>query len=67
MLHYPFTLSSFFDELNKILYGVQNMQLILLSTLFPKTLNVFSPITKDCKITFLCILGFTFLAEQLVQ
>jgi len=43
------------------------MQLILLSTLFPKTLNVFSSLTKDCKFTFLCILDFTLLAEHLVQ
>jgi len=43
------------------------VQLILPSTLFPKTLNVFSYLTKDCKVTFLCILGFTFLAEQLAQ
>jgi len=43
------------------------MQLILLSTLFPKTLNVFSSLTKDSKITFLCILGCTFLAVHLVQ
>jgi hypothetical protein len=43
------------------------MQLILLSALFPKTLNVFLSLTEICKITFLCILGFTFLAEQFVQ
>jgi len=43
------------------------MQLILLSTLFPKTMNVFLSLKKDCKIKFLFILGFTFPAEQLVQ
>jgi len=43
------------------------MQLVVLSTLFPKTLNVFSSLTVDCKLTFLCILGFTFLAGHLVQ